>query len=96
MTVLLTGQALDRCVLAPDSLLIPLGHLPVHPQLRSERRDPWLAALQTAGDRAAGGAVPGDGETDQEAVHELQVPSGRGGGAAEAEGPPGEDQWEGN
>uniref|UniRef100_A0A4X1VAY7 Phosducin domain-containing protein n=1 Tax=Sus scrofa TaxID=9823 RepID=A0A4X1VAY7_PIG len=31
MTVLLTGQALDRCVLAPDSLLIPLGHLPVHP-----------------------------------------------------------------
>lgn len=40
--------------------------------------------------------MPGDGEADQEAVPELQVPSGRGGGAAEAEGPPGEDQWEGN
>lgn len=40
--------------------------------------------------------MPGDGEADQEAVPELQVPSGRGGGAAEAEGPPGEDQREGN
>ena len=87
--------ALDRCALAPDSLLI-LGHLHIHPWLRSKRRDQWLAPLQTAGDRAAGGAVPGDGEADQEAVPELQVPSGRRGAAAEAEGPPGEYQWEGN
>lgn len=40
--------------------------------------------------------MPGGRKADQEAVNDLQVPSGRRGGATEAEGPPGEDQWEGN
>lgn len=40
--------------------------------------------------------MSGGGKTDQEAVNDLQVPSGRREGATETEGPPGEDQWEGN
>lgn len=64
--------------------------------LRSKRCDQWLAPLQATGDRAEGRAVSGDGAADQKAVYDLQVPSGWRGGAAETEGPPGENQWESN